>query len=998
MKSKKWFDLTTSMLWTGGVVGIVRAELEIAAALGKLDDEIAFSMFKDGHFVEIPRQDIPWIFGDANVADEYLAKRTWGQQPTPTGQVSTTPATQKVNNFLSGLQVAIPSRGRRLQHSLALMVQETPTNLRPIIRVLAWLPSKTIGAVIKTRSVLSSNGTSEISHTTPNIVSNNTQPGFSHPYHVDDIILSVGWSDSGKETYFSKLKKQLPTIKIGYMVYDTILVGESTHHLYRPQEEENFRRYFSWISENCDFILYGGINPQNDGIAYQKKMEWRVPASTAIPYGGTDPIKVKDTSKDQEILKRLGVSRDFIMTVGTIEIRKNHDTLYKAFTMLIDNKTENLPQMVFVGKPGWRTADLIDTIRRDPRIGSNILILSPNDEELDALYRNCKFTLLPSFYEGWALPMPESFSYGKLCLAADVEPLREIGKQFAVYTDPLDIAQWAEKINFYINNPAELEARELLIKNEWHSTSWLECGSNILAAVNKYHDASFPSYTPFNMWYDLTLSYAVWRGGVTGIIRSELILAHNLEKLVPSLRFYAFYEGRFFEIPRENLSWLFESSDVGSQYAEFQRFWAEAEASGRGNRIPFDRLLPLPAATEIGSVDNKAVFKPQKTSVLKKYAQSGAYFVSALPGSLQNTAIRIADKLGVIPNSASPERIEATAALSASDINTRMMAEVAGLCAGPAQAIPFDAEDIVFSAGINWDPRPLAEIIKAKKAIGFKFSQIIYDATPLITPQLHAVEAYEWYNRFFYLSTLASDSIIYGGETAMRDGKVWQSSFGWPVADGIALKFGSDIAPQLEHSQDEAILHDMGITGPFMLSVGTLEIRKNHETLYKAYLKLLEEGFDQLPQLVFVGGAGWKAKDLFDVISRDSRVKGKILILRTTDQQLDVLYRHCKFTLLASLYEGWSLTLPESLGYQRFCLTSDVDPLRETGRDLVDYIHPWDVAGWASKIKYYSLHEDELLRREERIRNEWVPISWVDCAHQVIVDLKSIANKEPEAK
>lgn len=987
MKSKKWLDLTTSMLWTGGVVGIVRAELEIAAALGKLDAEISFSMFKDGNFIEIPHQDIPWIFSDANVTDEYLAKRTWGQQSVQIEKNNIVQATQKIDNFLSSLNASMPSRGRRLQHSLSLILQETPTSLRPIVRVLAWLPSKIIGMVIKTREVLSNS-----SQMAQSPVSSDPN-AFNHPYQANDIILSVGWSDSGKETYFTKLKKQLPTIKIGYMVYDTILVGETTHHLYRPQEEENFRRYFSWISENCDFILYGGINPQNDGTTYQKKMGWRIPASTAIPYGGTDPIKVKDTSKDEEILKRLGISCDFIMTVGTIEIRKNHDVLYKAFTLLVDDEIENLPQMVFVGKPGWRTADLIDTIRRDPRIGNNILILSPNDEELDVLYRNCKFTMLPSFYEGWALPMPESFSYNKLCLAADVEPLREIGKNCAVYIDPLDVVQWAEKISYYINNPSEREARELLIKDEWHSTSWLECGSNILAAVNKYNDASFPSYTPLNMWFDLTLSYSVWRGGVTGIIRSELILAHNLEKLVPSLRFYAFYEGRFFEIPRDNLIWLFASPDVGSQYADFQRFWAEAEASGRGNRIPFDCLLPLPVPAEIEAVDNKNLYKPQKKSVFKRYTQSGAYFISVLPKALRDKAIRIADKLGVIPNSASPERIVETSQLSAAEINSRMMEEVARLCSGPAQAIPFDTGDIVFSAGINWDPRPLAEIIKAKKVIGFKFSQVIYDGTPLITPQLHAAEAYEWYNRFFYLATLASDCIIYGGETAMRDGKVWQSSFGWPVTDGIALKFGSDITPQLEHSQDKTILHDMGITSPFILSVGTLEIRKNHETLYKAYLKLLEEGFEQIPQLVFVGGPGWKAKDLFDIISRDDRVNGRILILRTTDQQLDVLYRHCKFTLLASLYEGWSLTLPESLGYKKFCLTSDVDPLREIGRDLVDYIHPWDVAGWASKIKFYSVHEDELQRREERIRKEWVPISWVDCAHNVIADLKSIVNK-----
>ncbi|WP_410014376.1 glycosyltransferase [Sodalis sp. C49] len=997
MNKQKWFDLTTSMLWTGGVVGIIRAELEIAAALRKLDNNIKFSMLKDGHFVEIPQQDIPWVYSESNVADVYLAKRTWGQQSVAP-EIAQAGSTQKIDNFLADLTRATPSRGRRFQHALVLAVEETPVNFREVVRILTWLPLKITGGMINLHRICKRrNKKSDTSLFTPMAVDANTTR-FSFPYRDGDIILSVGWSDSGKEAFFTQLKRHLPSVKIGYMVYDTILVGKATHHLYRPKEEADFKRYFNWISNNCDFILYGGNSPRSDGIAYQKAMGWRVPESTAIPYGGTDPIKIKDTTKDQEILARLGISRDFIMTVGTIEIRKNHDTLYKAYSFLIDNKSSNLPQMIFVGRPGWRTADLIDTIKRDPRIGSNILILSPNDEELDALYRNCKFTLLPSFYEGWALPMPESFSYGKLCLASDVVPLREIGKDCAVYIDPLDIKAWANTISLYINDADALKEKELKIKNEWHSTSWLDCGKNILDAITHYHSNDFPYYATFNMWMDLTLSYAVWRGGVTGIIRSELILAHNLEKIVPGLRFYAIHEGRFFEIPRENLIWLFHSSDVGKQYTEFQKFWSEAENSGRGHRIPFDRLLPLPASTVQPIPEVSAAPKRAKSSFAKKYAQSGAYFVSALPDSLRVKAIRFADKLGAIPKGASPERIEESATLSKTEFNSRMMTEVTGLIEGPAQSVPFNPSDIVFSAGINWDPLQHAEIIKAKKAIGFTFSQIIYDLTPLITPQLHAPEAYEWYSRFFYLATLASDCILYGGETAMRDGKAWQTEHGWPVREGLALKFGSDIAPQLDHTHDQAILREMGITGPFMLSVGTLEIRKNHETLYKAYLKLIEEGFENLPQMVFVGGAGWKAKDLFDIISRDSRVKNKILILRTTDQQLDVLYRHCKFTLLASLYEGWSLTLPESLGYNKFCLTSDVDPLRETGRDLVDYIHPWDIVAWAEKIKYYTLHEKELQLKEERIRNEWKPISWTDCAHQVVSDLKTIASKSKVIK
>lgn len=141
MNNRKWFDLTTSMQWTGGVVGIVRAELEIAAALRKLDQDIAFSMLKDGAFVEIDPQDIPWVFSDSSVADEYLAKRTWGQQAVAKNAAAPRPE-QKVGHYLTELSHAMPSRGRRLQHAFVLAAEDTPAVLRPVVNVLAWLPKK----------------------------------------------------------------------------------------------------------------------------------------------------------------------------------------------------------------------------------------------------------------------------------------------------------------------------------------------------------------------------------------------------------------------------------------------------------------------------------------------------------------------------------------------------------------------------------------------------------------------------------------------------------------------------------------------------------------------------------------------------------------------------------------------------------------------------------------------------------------------------------------
>ncbi|WP_208456863.1 hypothetical protein, partial [Burkholderia gladioli] len=67
-----WFDLTNSLEWRGGVVGIVRAELEIAYGLRQVDPSVRFSMHKGNGFVEVPEAQLAWLFEADNVVDAYL--------------------------------------------------------------------------------------------------------------------------------------------------------------------------------------------------------------------------------------------------------------------------------------------------------------------------------------------------------------------------------------------------------------------------------------------------------------------------------------------------------------------------------------------------------------------------------------------------------------------------------------------------------------------------------------------------------------------------------------------------------------------------------------------------------------------------------------------------------------------------------------------------------------------------------------------------------------
>ena len=61
-------------------------------------------------------------------------------------------------------------------------------------------------------------------------------------------------------------------------------------------------------------------------------------------------------------------------------------------------------------------------------------------------------------------------------------------------------------------------------------------------------------------------------------------------------------------------------------------------------------------------------------------------------------------------------------------------------------------------------------------------------------------------------------------------------------------------------------------------------------------------------------------------------------------------------------------------------------------------MHPWDVAGWAEKMLFYSTHLEELKKKEKRIAKEWHAITWEECANQVADYLTDIMEERDGSK
>lgn len=855
-KSSLWLDLTTAFQWTGGVVGIVRAELELAHGLKKIHPDVRFSMQIDQGFVEICEDELKWLLRAENVVEAYMT--FFGRYPGREGSAKS-------------IHLSAPDR-----------------------------------------------------------------EGFIHPYRAGDMILAAGWMDSQKEKYFSVLKREIPQIYLAYLIYDIIMLLDETRHFYPLDGRERFTKYIEWASASCDLLLYGGRTAQKDTEAYLKKLGLRVPPGTPVQFG-TDIVKAPAGAASRQLLEKMRVKGRFVLTVGSIEPRKNHETLYRSYLMALES-SEDLPQLVIVGKPMWRADDLMNILTRDPRLKGRVLCLRPTDLELAALYENCLFTLLPSLYEGWSLTLPESLGQGKFCLCSDTPPLREIGGDLVDYVEPFNVKGWADKLILYSTDEKLLATRTAKVVAEWPQTHWVDTAKMARDAVVSHASKTSPigprlvansakggrdtldptiEWRRPTIWMDLTLSYLHWKGGISGIVRAELELARHLKELRPDTRFFAnqMADDYFFEVDASYLKWLFEADDLTKAYKSFHNFWLPLEEAGTGYRNPF--------------------------------------FEAHRP-----------------------------------------------LEGHPAYLPSFPSNSAVFFAGIDSDGTGTLRRSKDVEALvhrerGVMTSQLIYDLTPIKFPQFHTQPTCLGFNSFFERVSNHFDYIVYGGRTARADGIAVQEERGWKSPPSGFIEFGSDINPARNRAgsdatflSDDEVLSRLGISSDFIMTVGTIEPRKNHEVLYKAYLSLLRDNRLNKPvQMVFVGRPGWNSSDFLATLQDDDRVRGLILVLSPTDDQLDVLYRRCLFTLLPSFYEGWSLTLPESLSYGKLCLTSSVEPLREVGGDLVEYIHPLDTYRWADAIAEFANDRTRLRQMETRIQANWKARTWRESAEMLVDDL-----------
>lgn len=175
-----------------------------------------------------------------------------------------------------------------------------------------------------------------------------------------------------------------------------------------------------------------------------------------------------------------------------------------------------------------------------------------------------------------------------------------------------------------------------------------------------------------------------------------------------------------------------------------------------------------------------------------------------------------------------------------------------------------------------------------------------------------------------------------------------------------------------------------GLPASFVLSVGTMQPRKNIPVLVHAFARVRE----RLPELklVLVGGKGGHGYDeRIDDVIREERLEEAVIFPGYVRQgDMPSVYACAKALVFPSRYEGFGIPLLEAFSVGTPVVASEIGPFREVGGDAVSYFDPTNIAACAESL-YTLLIDENARQRHERLGKDRLRgYSWVNSARALL--------------
>ena len=223
-----------------------------------------------------------------------------------------------------------------------------------------------------------------------------------------------------------------------------------------------------------DKIIAISENTKNDLIELLDISEEKI---EVIYSGISDRYKKIDTESVEvrKVKEKYMLPEKFILSLGTIEPRKNIDTLIRAFDDFSEKSLDNY-YLVISGGMGWKYKKVLNEYNRAKNKDKIIFTGFVDEEDKNIIYNLSKLFVFPSYYEGFGFPPLEAMKAGTAVIASANSSMFEILDRAAYFIDPYDVNDLSKAMiellsNYDLKKELEKKGVENSQKFSWQKTS-----------------------------------------------------------------------------------------------------------------------------------------------------------------------------------------------------------------------------------------------------------------------------------------------------------------------------------------------------------------------------------------------------------------------------------------------------------------------------------------------------------------------------------------------
>lgn len=165
--------------------------------------------------------------------------------------------------------------------------------------------------------------------------------------------------------------------------------------------------------------------------------------------------------------------RPYFVYISTIEPRKNHLLLLNVWRRLVETLGDDAPVLVLIGRRGWENENVVDILERGEILRGHVIEAGEvSDARMQALTAGARAMLMPSFVEGFGMPVVEALAAGVPVICSDITAHREVGGDAPDYIDPLDGLGWMRAVEAYVPADSPQRAAQVARMAGWRAPTW----------------------------------------------------------------------------------------------------------------------------------------------------------------------------------------------------------------------------------------------------------------------------------------------------------------------------------------------------------------------------------------------------------------------------------------------------------------------------------------------------------------------------------------------